>query len=172
MQDSDPTPQNTDEGKDQETTSFSQEQVNEIVSKRLAEANSKAEKRLKDEVSRALAEAERQSKLSEAEREKEFKAKQEAELNEREKAITLRERRADAKDALLERNIDAGLVDFVVDVDADKTNQNIDKLEKAFNKAIEAGIKAKLTGSSPEDFGNGAKESKPLKVSQNGLRSF
>lgn len=78
MQDSDPTPQNTDEGKDQETTSFSQEQVNEIVSKRLAEANSKAEKRLKDEVSKALAEAERQSKLSEAEREKEFKAKQEA----------------------------------------------------------------------------------------------
>lgn len=34
MQDSDPTPQNTDEGKDQETTSFSQEQVNDIVSKR------------------------------------------------------------------------------------------------------------------------------------------
>lgn len=69
MQDSDPTPQNTDEGKDQETTSFSQEQVNEIVSKRLAETNSKAEKRLKDEVSKALAGAER---------EKEFKVKQEA----------------------------------------------------------------------------------------------
>ena len=78
MEDSDPTPQNKTEGKGQEETTFSQDQVNEIVSKRLAEANAKSEKRLKDEVSKALAEAERQSKLSEAEREKEFKAIQAA----------------------------------------------------------------------------------------------
>ncbi len=173
MEDSDPTPQNKTEGKGQEETTFSQDQVNEIVSKRLAEANAKSEKRLKDEVSKALAEAERQSKLSEAEREKEFKAKQQAELDEREKTITLRERRADAKDALLERNIDASLVDFVIDIDADKTTQNIDKLEKAFNKAVEAGVKAKLAGTSPEDFGSSANNPKSEKPkSPTGLRSF
>lgn len=60
------------------------------MSKRLAEANTKAEKKLKDEVSKALVEAERQSKLSEAEREKEFKAKQQKELDDRERTITLR----------------------------------------------------------------------------------
>ena len=172
-----PTPDGdkTPEGKGQEDkpTTFTQEQVNDIVSKRLAEANTKADKRLKDEVAKALAEAERQSKLSEAEREKEFKAKQEQELNDREHAITLRERRADAKDALVEKNIDPSLVDFVVDVDADKTQANIDKLEKAFTKAVEAGVKAKLAGTSPEDYGEGANKAKTeTKKSPNGLRSF
>ena len=132
----------------------------------------KAEKKLKDEVSKALAEAERQSKLSEAEREKEFKAKQQKELEDRERTITLRERRADAKDALSDRNIDTDLVDFVIDIDEDKTNANIDKLEKAFNKAVEAGVKAKLAGTSPEDYGEGTKPKTEIKKSQAGLRSF
>lgn len=132
----------------------------------------KAEEKLKDEVSKALAEAERQSKLSEAEREKEFKAKQQKELEDRERTITLRERRADAKDALSDRNIDTDLVDFVIDIDEDKTNANIDKLEKAFNKAVEAGVKAKLAGTSPEDYGEGTKPKTEIKKSQAGLRSF
>lgn len=171
--DNNPTPEDNSGDKNQEPTTFTQDQVNEIVSKRLAEANAKADKRVKDEVSKAVAEAERQSKLSEAEREKEFKAKQQQELDDREKAITLRERRADAKDALADRNIDASLVDFVIDIDADKTTANIDKLEKAFNKAVEIGVKAKLAGTSPEDYGDGANKPKnqPAK-SPTGLRSF
>lgn len=73
-----PAPENDSgtQGQEEKPTTFTQEQVNDIVSKRLAEANSKAEKKLKDEASKALVEAERQSKLAEAEREKEFKAKQ------------------------------------------------------------------------------------------------
>ena len=163
-----PAPENDsgDKGQEEKPTTFTQEQVNDIVSKRLAEANSKAEKKLKDEVSKALAEAERQSKLSEAEREKEFKAKQQKELEDRERTITLRERRADAKDALSDRNIDTDLVDFVIDIDEDKTNANIDKLEK------EAGVKAKLAGTSPEDYGEGTKPKTEIKKSQAGLRSF
>ena len=173
--DNNPAPENTesgDKGQEEKPTTFTQEQVNDIVSKRLAEANTKAEKKLKDEVSKALAEAERQSKLSEAEREKEFKAKQQKELDDRERTITLRERRADAKDALSDRNIDTDLVDFVIDIDEDKTNSNIDKLEKAFNKAVEAGVKAKLAGTSPEDYGEGKKPKTEAPKSPTGLRSF
>ena len=168
-----PAPKNDsgDKGQEDKPTTFTQEQVNDVVSKRLAEANTKARK-LKDEVSKALAEAERQSKLSEAEREKEFKAKQQKELDDRERTITLRERRADAKDALSDRNIDTDLVDFVIDIDEDKTNTNIDKLEKAFNKAVEAGVKAKLAGTSPEDLGAGTKPKSETKKSQTDLRSF
>ena len=130
-----PAPENDsgDKGQEEKPTTFTQEQVNDIVSKRLAEANSKAEKKLKDEV---------------------------------------RERRADAKDALSDRNIDTDLVDFVIDIDEDKTNSNIDKLEKAFNKAVEAGVKAKLAGTSPEDYGEGTKPKTEIKKSQAGLRSF
>ena len=157
---------------DNKPVTFTQEQVNEIVSKRLAEANTKAEKKLKDEVSKAVAEAERRSKLSEDERDKELKAKQKQELDDRERTITLRERRADAKDALSDRNIDTDLVDFVIDIDEDKTNANIDKLEKAFNKAVEAGVKAKLAGTSPEDYGEGNKPKDQAPKSPTGLRSF
>ena len=144
--DNNPAPENDSGDKVQEDmpTTFTQEQVNDIVSKRLTEANTKAEKKLKDEVSKALDEAERQSKLSEAEREKEFKAKQQKELGNRERTITIRERRADAKDALSDRNIDTDLVDFVIDIDEDKTNANIDKLEKAFNKAVVKSVRLPL----------------------------
>ena len=172
-----PTPENNNDSgdkgqEDNKPVTFTQEQVNEIVSKRLAEANTKAEKKLKDEVSKAVAEAERRSKLSEDERDKELKAKQKQELDDRERTITLRERRADAKDALSDRNIDTDLVDFVIDIDEDKTNANIDKLEKAFNKAVEAGVKAKLAGTSPEDYGEGNKPKTEAKKSPTGLRSF
>ena len=160
-------------GQEEKPTTFTREQVNDIVSKRLAEANTKAEKKLKEEVSKALEEAERQSKLSEAEREEEYKARQQQELDERERSITLRERRADAKDALIEKNIDSSLVDFVIDLDEEKTNKNIEKLERAFNKAVEAGVKAKLAGTSPEDYGEGANNAKDLAPkSPTGLRSF
>ena len=172
-----PTPENNNDSgdkgqEDNKPATFTQEQVNEIVSKRLAEANTKAEKKLKDEVSKAVAEAERRSKLSEDERDKELKAKQKQELDDRERSITLRERRADAKDALSDRNIDTDLVDFVIDIDEDKTNANIDKLEKAFNKAVEAGVKAKLAGTSPEDYGEGNKPKDQAPKSPTGLRSF
>ncbi len=156
-----------------ESSTFSQEQVNEIVSKRLAEANSKAEKRLQEEVAKAVAESERQSKLSKEELEEEFRAQHEQELAERERSITLRERRADAKDALAEKNIDSSLVDFVIDLDEEKTNKNIEKLERVFNKAVELGVQAKLAGTSPEDYGEGANKAKTeVQKSPTGLRSF
>lgn len=83
MDKNNPTPDNKesgDKGQEEKETSFTQDQVNKIVSKRLAEANTKAEKKLKYEVSKAL---------TEAEREKEFKAKQQKELDDRERTITL-----------------------------------------------------------------------------------
>ena len=38
-----------------------------------------------------------------------------------------------------DRNIDTDLVDFIIDIDEDKTNAKIDKLKKAFDKTVEAG---------------------------------
>ena len=164
----DKTGDNGDKSEPNEKT-FTQDQVNDIVSKRLSEANQKADKRVKDEVAKALAEAERQSKLTESESEKEFKAKQKAELDERERNITLRERRADAKDVLADKGIDSSLVDFVIDVDEEKTNLNIEKLEKAFNAAVEKGVQAKLKGNTPEDYSTKPTEKKTF---QSGPRAF
>ena len=51
-----PAPENDsgDKSQEEKPTTFTQEQVNDIVSKRLAEINSKAENKLRDEVSKTL----------------------------------------------------------------------------------------------------------------------
>lgn len=169
-------PENSEAGKTEDKSespeTFTQDQVNDIVSKRIAEVSAKADKKLKDEVAKAIADTERRSKLSEAEKEKELKVKQEEALKARENAVTLRERRADAKDELSRRNIDTELVDFVVDVDEDKTNENIEKLTKAFNDAVSRGVKAKLAGTAPEDYADNPEKQSTEKKHTGGLTAF
>ena len=75
-------------------------------------------------------------------------------LDKREQEITLRERRSEAAETLTEKGISTKLVDFVVDVDADKTAKNIETLTSVFNKAVEEGVKAKLAGQTPKDRGS------------------
>ncbi|NCU39202.1 DUF4355 domain-containing protein, partial [Candidatus Saccharibacteria bacterium] len=43
------------------------------------------------------------------------------------------------------------LVDFVVDVDADKTKDNVNQLEKAYAAAVKAGVDKALAGTTPKD---------------------
>ena len=109
---------------------FTQEDVDKIVAKRLNEANAKNQDATNEAINKALAEYERQQKLTAEEREKEAKSKRESELKEREDAITLRERRLQAKETLESKGIPTDLVDFVVDLDEAKTNENIEKLAK------------------------------------------
>ena len=69
---------------------FTQDQLNEIVSQRLKEEKAKADETVKNAVAEAIAEERRQAKLSEEEREKEAKSKYEAELKARENDLILR----------------------------------------------------------------------------------
>lgn len=133
---------------------FTQEEVNKIISDRLKDEKTKNEQSIKDAVAGAIAEHERQAKLTEAEREKEAKTKREAELKEREDHITLRERRLQAQELLSQKHIPIDLVDFVVDLDETKTKDNIEKLAKTYNKSVETGVTDKLKGNPPTDFSN------------------
>lgn len=146
-----------DTSKNEENTkagnkTFSQADMDNLAGKIRGEEKAKNEQAIKDAVAQAIAEYDRQAKLSEEEREKEAKSKREAELKEREESITLRERRADAIDLLQSKNIPIDLVDFVVDLDANKTKENIEKLAKTFNKSVETGVTDKLKGNPPKDF--------------------
>ena len=131
---------------------FTQEDVDKIVAKRLSEANAKSQDATQNAVKMAIAEYERQAKLTQEEREKEAKTKREAELKEREESISLRERRLEALEMLQEKHIPIDLVDFVVDIDTNKTKENIEKLTKTYNKSVETGITDKLKGNPPTDF--------------------
>ena len=137
-------PQQTDAQKEQE-------RIDKIVSERLKREREKADKELAERLKKEREDWERQAKLSAEEKEAEEKKKREQETADREREITLRENRAEARELLQEKNIPANLVDFVVDVDADKTKENISNLEEAFTKAVETGINDKLKGQTPKD---------------------
>ena len=137
-----------------EGKTFTQEDFDKQLSKTLADKEAKLEKKLQEKFEKELTERERLAKLSAEEKETEVRKKRDAETAERENGITLRENRAEARDILSEKSIPAALVDFVVDVDLDKTKENINKLEEAYLKAVEAGVNDKLKGQTPKDKTN------------------
>lgn len=131
---------------------FTQEEVNDLISKRINEVNSKNKASTEEAINKAVAEYKRQAKLTQEERDKESREKRDAELKNREDNITLRERRLDAQEELRKNNIPIDLVDFVISLDADKTKDNIDKLVSVYQKSVEAGVAGKLKGEPPQDF--------------------
>ena len=144
---------------------FSQADMDNLAGKIRNEEKAKNEQAIKEAVSRAIAEERRQAQLTADERESEAKQKRDAELKAREDNITLRERRLMAQEMLAKKNIPIDLVDFVVDLDESKTNENIEKLAKTYNKSVENGVTDKLKGTPPTDFSNtNTNTDKPKKV--------
>lgn len=145
---------------------FTQADMDNLAGKIRGEEKAKNDQAIKDAVANAIAEYDRQAKLTEEEREKEAKSKREAELKAREDEITLRERRLEAQELLQAKNIPIDLVDFVVDLDANKTKDNVEKLAKTYNKSVETGVTDKLKGTPPTDFSNSNNNDtdKPKKV--------
>ena len=133
---------------------FTQADMDNLAGKIRGEEKAKNDQAIKDAVAQAIAEERRQAKLTEEEREKEAKSKREAELNAREKEITLRERKLQAQELLQAKKIPIDLVEFVVDLDETKTRENIEKLAKTYNKSVETGVTDKLKGTPPTDFSN------------------
>ena len=145
--------------------SFTQADMDNLAGKIRGEEKRKSEQAIKDAVAQAIAEERRQAQLTADEREKEAKARQDAELKAREDNITLRERRLMAQEMLSQKNIPIDLVDFVVDLDESKTKDNIERLAKTYNKSVENGVTDKLKDTPPTDFSNtNTNTDKPKKV--------
>jgi len=143
---------NTSTNEEKEGKIFTQEEVNELIAKRVNELNAKNKIYTQEAITKALEEQERQARLSQEEREQEAKRKFELELKAREDSITPRERRIEAQEQLRSNNIPIDLVDFVIDLDEGKTKENIEKLAKVYNKSVETGVTNKLKGTPPTDF--------------------
>lgn len=133
--------------------SFTQADMDNLAGKIRGEEKAKVDELIKQATANAIAEYERQAKLTQEEKDKEARTKREAELKQREDNITLRERRLQAQELLTSKNIPIDLVDFVVDLDESKTKDNIEKLAKSYNKSVETGVTDKLKGKPPVDYG-------------------
>lgn len=157
------------DGKHEKT--FTQDEVNQLIGKYRSEGKSKAEADIAKAVADAKAEWERQAKMTEDERVKEASIKREKELADKEKALALRENTANAKELLAEKHIDTSMAKFLVTSDAEETKKNIEEFEKAYAKAIEAGVEDKLKGKTPEDKGGVAKKSETTNLSKGVYKS-
>lgn len=135
-----------------EGKTFTQEDLDRIISERLKKENERMQKRIKEEVEKARAEAERLAKLSAEEKEAELKKQREKELQEKERELTLRENKLAGINKLNELGMPISLVDYVVDVDASVMEEKITKLHNEWTNAVKEGIKQALAGKeAPKD---------------------
>lgn len=145
------TAQTSTEAETQGEKTFSQEKLDEIVQKRLREQKEKLLSQKDEEIQKAIAEYERQSKLSEEDRRAEEEKKRQAELDRRDQELNFERAKFETVKILSEKGIDIAVADFLINQDLEKTKANIENFEKAFNSALEKSVNERLKGSTPAD---------------------
>ena len=135
------------EAKAEDKKTLTQADFDKALTRRLNEDRVKSEEKTKKAVDEALS----ISKLKGDERAEAEAKKRQADIDERQQALDVREAKIEAKDSLQKRNLDSEFVDFVVDVDSSAMADKIDKLESIFNNAVEKKINGELKGETPTD---------------------
>ena len=130
------------------------------VQKRIQDAVAKAVKKTEADLKKKLEaekkEAERLSKLSEEERRKAELEAKEQELAAKEKDYQRNVLKLEMVKVLTERNIPVEFMDYFIAEDSESTLKRITDFEKAYKKAIQDGVDAKLKKTEPP-AGNGSK---------------
>lgn len=162
-----------DDGKDDggknntDPKTYTQEELDKLLQsetdKRVTEAlktsRAKWEEEYKEKLEKEKKEAERLANLSAAEKEKELLKQQQEQLEEKEKAIRLRELQLDTINVLAEEKLPVGFAEFLIKNDAETTNKNIKKFKEEWQKALSQAVDEKIKGTSPKltqsDLGSG-----------------
>lgn len=139
---------------------FTQEEVNEMIAKRLARETKKIEaekeKAMQLKLKAELEESEKLAKMSEAERVK-AQAEKERKQFEEERRLHLEERRQFEEEKILRLTMEAledkklpgSFAKFLKVDNADDIMDNISVFEKGFNEAVEKAVAERLRGKSP-----------------------
>ena len=125
---------------------FTQEELNAAVEKRIARERKQTEERIKE----AVTEAQKLAKMSADERAQHEKEELEKTLKQRETEITKRELRAEAKSQLSDKGLPVELAEVLPYTDAETTNQALEAVEKVFRLAVEKGVNERLKGQAPK----------------------
>lgn len=126
-----------------------QSEFDKKVAKALETAKSKWESEAKQKLEDAKTEAEKLAKMNAEQKAKYAEEKRIAELDAREKDITVRELQAMAKVTLTDKGLPLELSQVLNYVDADSCNKSIEAVEKAFQAAVGKAVNDKLRGGNP-----------------------
>lgn len=130
-----------------------QSEFDKRVTKALNTAKAQWEKDAQAREEAARTEAERLAKMT-AQQKAEHEAKErEEKIAARERAVTLRELKAEAYATLAERELPKELADVLDYSDADKCKASIDAIEKTYRAAVQAGVEERMKGTTPKRGG-------------------
>ena len=129
----------------QETKTFTQEELDKIVQRRIAKERKAWKKHLEDEKT----EAQKLETMSEKEKKKYQEEKRIKELDDREAAITRRELTAQAKVQLADKGIPTELAEILNLTDAESCKKSIETVEKAFQTAVQRAVEERIKGREP-----------------------
>lgn len=152
--------ENAAQSASQSEKTFTQDELNRILTDRLKAEQKKWEKKAAEEKE----EAERVAKMTADEKVKHENAKRESEYNARVEALAKRERTAVAKEKLSEKGVPLSLI-AAVDVSADDTiDGSVEEIAKAFSEAVTAEV-AKRIASVPPKRGDTAADDYTKQIS-------
>ena len=126
-----------------------QEEFNRRVQDAVSTALTEAEEKWRALTDDKLSEAEKLARMTKDEKTQYLQQKKEKELADKEAAITRRELMAEAKNTLAEKGLPPELAEILNYSDATACNKSIEMTEKAFQKAVEAGVQERLKGDKP-----------------------
>lgn len=132
---------------------FTQEELDEVVSKRLKRERASWEKKIEDEKK----EAARLATLNEDQKKEEIYNKKLKEVEDKANALKLQEDRLEASKILTERGLPTSFVDYLIGKDNETTLDNINKFEKQYKADLQAAVKQALPSTEPGK-GDGTKE--------------
>jgi len=129
-----------------EVKTFTQEEVNEIINKRLQRERKDIEAKIEAE----RKEAEELSRLSEQERQKKLFEKQVREFEETKRAFENERLLNETSKQLASKSLPIEFAEMLKGNDAEKTFENIQLFEAKFNEAVEKVVTERLRGNVPK----------------------
>lgn len=133
-----------------EPQTFTQEDLDKLISARLGEEQAKWKKDYAAKIEEAKTEAEKLAKMKAEEKAKYQEQKRLEKLEQREKDITTRELKAQAYETLAEKGLPKDLIETLNFTDSESCNSSIIAVEKAFKSAVEKAVNEKLKGEPPK----------------------
>ena len=129
-----------------EVKTFTQEEVNEMISKRLQ----RERKDIKAQIEAERKQAEELAKLSEQEKASKLLELKEKELNDKIKAFENEKLLNETTKQLASKNLPVQFAEMLKGNDAEKTFENIQLFEAKFNEAVEKVVTERLRGNVPK----------------------
>lgn len=128
---------------------FTRAEFGKAIAAEVAKARASWEAEQAEAIEKAKSEGERLAKLTKDERAKEEEAKRIQAIEERERALAIKEMRVATQTLLSEEGLPSEFIDFVIDETAEATKEKIGTLRQIFDKAVESRVDERLTQKAP-----------------------